>query len=104
MNTPTPRTDEWEAYCDEWYYHMWRLRRKTKKGWHYGVHIQKEDEAKGLCDLLNNLEAELTAATEQRDRMAEALERILEYQGRFAEEDPESIAKEALQSLTTTEL
>jgi hypothetical protein len=36
-------------------------------------------------------------AEEQRDRLAEALERILEYQGRFAEEDPESIAAEALQ-------
>jgi len=43
---------------------------------------------------------ELTAVTEQRDRLAEALERILEYQGRFAEEEPESIATEALQSLT----
>jgi hypothetical protein len=33
---------------------------------------------------------------EQRDRLAAALERVLEYQGRFAEEDPESIAAEAL--------
>jgi len=39
-------------------------------------------------------------AEEQRDRLAEALERILSYQGRFCEEDPESIAAEALQSLT----
>jgi hypothetical protein len=45
-------------------------------------------------------EQELVTVTEQRDRLAEALERILEYQGRFAEEDPESIAREALQSLT----
>jgi len=49
---------------------------------------------------LDRLERELTAVTEQRDRLAEALERILEYQGGFAEEDPESIAAEALQSLT----
>jgi hypothetical protein len=42
------------------------------------------------------LERELTAATEQRDRLAEALELILSYQGRFCEEDPESIAAEAL--------
>jgi hypothetical protein len=41
---------------------------------------------------------------EQRDRLVEALERILSYQGRFAEEDPESIATEALQSLTPNEL
>jgi hypothetical protein len=52
---------------------------------------------------LDRLEAELAAVTEQRDRLAEALERVLEYQGRFAEEDPESIAAEALQSLTTNE-
>jgi hypothetical protein len=45
---------------------------------------------------LDRLESELAAVTEQRDRLAEALERILEYQGRFAEEDPESIAAEAL--------
>jgi len=36
---------------------------------------------------------------EQRDRLAGALERVLEYQGRFTEEDPESIAAEALESL-----
>jgi molecular chaperone DnaK (HSP70) len=40
----------------------------------------------------------------ERDMMAEALERILDYQGRFAEEDPESIAAEALQSLNPNEL
>ena len=42
---------------------------------------------------------ELAAVTEQRDRLVEALERIADYQGRFAEEDPASIATEALQSL-----
>jgi len=35
----------------------------------------------------------------QRDTLKEALEKILDYQGRFGEEDPESIAREALQSL-----
>lgn len=40
MNTqPTPETGQWETYCDECYYHMWRLRRKTERGWHDGVHI-----------------------------------------------------------------
>ena len=146
----TPRTDEWETYCDEWYYHLWRLRRKNKRGFNDGFHINNGDEAKGLCDLLNNLEAELTAAreesdkweqlahdklsevcrqiektravtkqrdglleqkeqwrlssvcrelVEQRDRLSEALERILDYQGRFAEEEPESIARESLKLL-----
>ncbi len=34
---------------------------------------------------------ELTAVTEQRDMLVEALERILNYQGRFAEEDPKAL-------------
>lgn len=39
----------------------------------------------------------------QRDTLKEALEKILDYQGRFAEEDPKSIATEALQSLNQPE-
>jgi hypothetical protein len=45
-------------------------------------------------------EIDIKAITEQRDSLAEALEQILSYQGRFAEEDPESIATKALESLT----
>jgi DNA repair exonuclease SbcCD ATPase subunit len=133
---------------------MWRLRRKTERGWNDGFHINTKAEAEGLCELLNKLEHELTEALSdlefrrdlfklqeqqlnnvrkerdellayadklaaglpegmlpkdvevlreanlglslERDRLAEALERILSYQGRFAEEDPESIAAEAL--------
>ena len=35
----------------------------------------------------------------ERDMLIDALEKILDYQGRFAEEDPTSIATEAIQSL-----
>ena len=112
MNPPTPETDQWEAYCDEWYYHMWRLRRKTERGWHDGFHIHTGDEAKGLCDLLNNLERKLAEAREQRitgvsdlirerdeargqrDRLAEALLKV-STSWNFVE-----VAHEALQSLT----
>ena len=82
MNTDTPTTNaRWETLCcsgQSWY--------------------QIAEEMKLDC---RQREHELTTVTEQRDRLAEALESILEYQGRFAEEDPESIATEALQSLTT---
>jgi len=100
----TPRTNEWETYCDECYYHMWRVRRKNERGFDDGFHVQNGKGANQLVELLNKQDDELTTVTEQRDRLAEALERILSYQGRFAEEDPESIANEALQSLTTNEL
>jgi hypothetical protein len=48
---------------------------------------------------LNEVRAELIKTITQRNNLAEALERILSYQGRFAEEDPESVAIEALKSL-----
>ena len=80
MNTqPTPETDQWETYCDEFYYHMWRLRRKTERGWHDGFHIHTGDEARGLCDLLNNLERERDEARGQRDRLAEASKSLLRH-------------------------
>jgi hypothetical protein len=103
MSTPTPKTDEWETYCDEWYYHMWRLRRKTERGWHDGFHIQKGDEAKGLCDILNNLETELTAITKERDRLAEAVNAatiLIAAKGRHNTMLAYEGLRKALQSLT----
>jgi hypothetical protein len=41
---------------------MWRLRRKTERGWNDGFHINTKAEAEGLCELLNKLERELTEA------------------------------------------
>jgi len=65
MKTDTPETDAWEAYCDECYYHMWRLRRKTERGWYDGFHIHTGEEAKGLCEILNKLERERDEAREE---------------------------------------
>jgi hypothetical protein len=72
MNTDTPETDVWETFCDVSYYHMWRLRRETERGWNDGFHINTRAEAEGLCEILNKLERDLAAVTEQRDRLAEA--------------------------------
>jgi hypothetical protein len=91
-------SDEWETFCDVSYYHMWRLRRKTERGWNDGFHINTKAEAEGLCELLNKLErerdearavlvyeqggihataggwaAKYAEAIEQRDRLAEEL-------------------------------
>jgi hypothetical protein len=49
-------SDQWETFCDVGYYHMWRLRRKTERGWNDGFHINTKAEAEGLCELLNKLE------------------------------------------------
>jgi hypothetical protein len=53
---------------------MWRLRRKTERGWHDGFHIHTGVEAKGLCDLLNNLERELAESNKLKRKLAEARE------------------------------
>jgi hypothetical protein len=65
MNTDTPRTNEWETYCDESYYHLWRVRRKNERGFNDGFHVHNGDEAKALVDLLNKQDSELTAAREE---------------------------------------
>ena len=90
-------SDQWETFCDVGYYHMWRLRLKTERGWNDGFHINTRDEAQALCQLLNKLEGEVAEAKEQcsnlddqvsaammvirglereRDRLAEALREI----------------------------
>jgi len=69
MNTPTPKTDEWETYCDEWYYHMWRVRRKNERGFNDGFHVQNGQEAKQLVELLNMQDEELTAARKEIERL-----------------------------------
>ena len=56
-------------------------------------HAHSESEC--ACDV-DWTPREVYELREQRDRLAKALERILSYQGRFCEEDPESIAAEAL--------
>ena len=91
--------DQWETFCDVGYYHMWRLRRKTERGWNDGFHINTRDEAQALCQLLNKLERELTEVLSdlefrrdlfklqeqqlndvraERDRLAEALRELCE--------------------------
>ena len=62
MNTDTPRTNEWETYCDECYYHMWRVRRKNERGFDDGFHVHNGDEARALVDLLNKQDIELNEA------------------------------------------
>jgi hypothetical protein len=94
-------SDQWETFCDVGYYHMWRLRRKTERGWNDGFHINTKAEAEGLCELLNKLErdrdearavlvyeqggihataggwaAKYAEAIEQRDRLAEVAQAV----------------------------
>lgn len=59
---------EWETFCDISYYHLWRVRRKTERGFNDGFHLQHGEEAKALVELLNQLERELAEAREALDR------------------------------------
>jgi hypothetical protein len=76
MNTDTPRTDEWETYCDESYYHLWRVRRKNERGFNDGYHVHNGEEARALVDLLNKLEKKLKEVIDQREKLVEALEEM----------------------------
>ncbi len=59
MKKETRMSDQWETFCDVGYYHMWRLRRITERGWNDGFHINTKAEAEGLCELPNKLEGEI---------------------------------------------
>ena len=60
---------EWETFCDESYYHLWRVRRKSERNFNDGFHVQDGKEAAALVELLNRLERE-------RDEAREALREI----------------------------
>lgn len=62
-------SDKWETFCDESYYHMWRLRRIGQRGFDDGFHINNRDEAIALCDMLNNMEDELAEARKQIENL-----------------------------------
>ena len=49
---------EWETFCDECYYHMWRVRRKNERHFNDGFHVNNREEAHALVELLNKLERE----------------------------------------------
>ena len=52
---------EWETFCDESYYSLWRVRRKNERGFNDGYHIHNGEEARALVELLNGHERELDA-------------------------------------------
>ncbi len=101
MNTqPTPKLDVWEAYCDECYYHMWRLRRKTERGWYDGFHIHTGEEAKGLCETLNKLERELNEAREESIRW----QSIAEGRGRTDDDEQLTAQRDGMEEKLRIEL
>jgi len=103
-DTPTPRTNEWETYCDECYYHMWRVRRKNERGFDDGFHVQNGEGARQLVELLNKQDSELTAVTYQRDRLAKAVNAatiLIAAKGRHNTMLAYEGLRETLQSLTT---
>jgi hypothetical protein len=55
---------EWETFCDVSYYHLWRVRRKTERGFDDGFHLESGEEARDLVELLNRMERERVEAQE----------------------------------------
>lgn len=69
---------EWETFCDESYYHMWRVRRKNERKFEDGFHLNNREDAEALVEHLNGTDQELAAVTAQRDRLVLALNALLE--------------------------
>jgi len=90
-DTPTPRTDDSEII---WTHLLLSDLLKWPNGQKTGL-VPK--------DKMQQLETELTAVTAQRDRLAEALERLEKTAGLPAlQDDPARVqARQALQSLTS---
>ena len=86
---------EWETFCDESYYHLWRVRRKNDRNFYDGFHVQDGKEATALVELLNGLERE-------RDEAREALVRSNHFLQQ-AEENLESVYKERNEALKEVE-
>jgi len=63
---------EWETFCDVSYYHLWRVRRKTERGFDDGFHLESGEEARDLVELLNRMERERSDAIRQFENLKAA--------------------------------
>jgi len=67
---------EWETFCDNSYFDLWRVRRKNERGFDDGYHLQHGAEAKELVELLNRLERERDEARAKIERQAERIRQL----------------------------
>lgn len=49
-----PPAVTWECFCDEAYFHNWAVRPVGENRWGFCFHLPTQQEAEGLCGLLNN--------------------------------------------------
>lgn len=60
METKEKEKEIWETFLDRCYYDLWRVRRKTERGFDDGFHLHCGDEARDLVNLLNEMEHKLS--------------------------------------------
>lgn len=61
--------NKWECFCDLSYYDLWAVRMKCDKEWGHCFHLNSEEEAKGLCDLLNQNMETIEALKNENDKL-----------------------------------
>lgn len=61
MTNETKLTDEWECFQDAAYYDMHCVRLKIERTFGVGFHLVNAEEARSLCDLLNQRTAKTYA-------------------------------------------
>ena len=75
----------WETYCDESYYHMWRVKRKIDCRFDDGFHLANKIEAIELCDFLNKRDNEFAVVTKERDEATDEADATLLRLGKTQE-------------------
>jgi hypothetical protein len=58
---------KWECFCDECYFHLWRVRRKNERGFDEGFHVHNKNEAESLMAFLNGQDMALDIANRSAD-------------------------------------
>ena len=104
MNTPTPTNDEWIVTDNMNYIEIASTQtRDSIASVHGGKTVGEQYDLAGRIAKVPQLERELTAMTEQRDRMAEALKMIATFDCNDLQCDnghgARYVAREALQYL-----
>ena len=66
--------EQWECFCDAAYFDMWCVREVGERRFGHGFHLVNGEEARGLCDHLNEqARHRSTAAAAERARIVATL-------------------------------
>lgn len=57
----------WECYSDASYYDLWAVRIAGERRWGWSYHMNRKEEAEGLCKRLNDMEWRIESLRAEND-------------------------------------